>query len=314
MPRSGRAVLGAAAAAVVAAGGVVAGKPAARSLRRRRSAMAAVAPELRSPLLYLPIHLTSTRFVSMTRKLPVPPALLTGGGQVEQVVVPGAPGDPDVVVYVYRPTHRLKLSGALLWIHGRGDVIGHPAAYQALCRRLAADAGVLVASVDYQLAPEHPFPAGLSDCYAALGWLHAHAGELGVDADHGPPRARRSRHGRGWGARRRIRGRDYARDRWDSAPRPLRWRTAARLPVMLPPVGAWLLTGTALELHDRTWAFTFWAAVVVACVGAAAVARRIGILAQRAGDQPAGADTTALGWALTRTAPQWYRLRWVAQG
>ena len=43
------------------------------------------------------------------------------------------------------------------------------------------EAGVLVASVDYRLAPERPFPAGLTDCHAALRWLHAHAEERGVD-------------------------------------------------------------------------------------------------------------------------------------
>lgn len=67
----------------------------------------------------------------------------------------------------------------------------------------------------------------------------------------------------------------------DSAPRHLCWRTAMRLPLTLVPVAAWLLAGAALEAHDRTWSFTFWAAVGVAVaaagVGAAAVARRIGV-------------------------------------
>jgi hypothetical protein len=67
----------------------------------------------------------------------------------------------------------------------------------------------------------------------------------------------------------------------DSTPRHLWWRTAMRLPLTLVPVAAWLLSGAALEVHDRTWPFTFWAAVgtavAVACVGAAAVARRTGV-------------------------------------
>ena len=67
----------------------------------------------------------------------------------------------------------------------------------------------------------------------------------------------------------------------DSTPRHLRWRTAVRLPLALPVVVVWLLSGATLDLHDQTWPFTFWAAVgaavAVACLGAAAVARRIGI-------------------------------------
>lgn len=182
MAPSGRAVLGAAATAVVAAGGVVAGSRLARGVSSRGAALAGVAPELRSPLLYVPVHLTSPRFVQLTRILPVPPARLTGGVGVEKVVVPGAGGEPDLDVYIYRPAHRPQPSGALVWMHGGGYVVGHPAAYHALCSRLASEVGVVVASVNYRLAPEHPFPEGLTDCYAALGWLHAHADELGVDA------------------------------------------------------------------------------------------------------------------------------------
>ena len=52
----------------------------------------------------------------------------------------------------------------------------------ARCVRFASDVGCVVASVDYRLAPENPFPAGLEDCYAALAWIAAHAAEIGVDA------------------------------------------------------------------------------------------------------------------------------------
>lgn len=76
-----------------------------------------------------------------------------------------------VGVRLYRPTDVSTPTPALLWIHGGGYVIGSAAQDDTLCRRFAAALGVTVASVDYRLAPQHPYPAGLQDCYAALTWL-----------------------------------------------------------------------------------------------------------------------------------------------
>ena len=70
---------------------------------------------------------------------------------------------------------------ALLCLHAGGFVIGdldtEHASIAGFCERL----GIVVVSVDYRLAPEHPYPAALDDCYCALQWLHAQAGDLGVD-------------------------------------------------------------------------------------------------------------------------------------
>ena len=60
---------------------------------------------------------------------------------------------------------------ALLWVHGGGYVGGSARLDDKLCRRFAEQLGIVVVAVDYRLAPEHPFPAGLDDCYAALAWL-----------------------------------------------------------------------------------------------------------------------------------------------
>jgi acetyl esterase/lipase len=60
-------------------------------------------------------------------------------------------------------------------------MIGSVEAEHAGAALMAIDSGAVVVSVDYRLAPEHPYPAGLHDCYAALTYLHAEAGALGVD-------------------------------------------------------------------------------------------------------------------------------------
>jgi acetyl esterase/lipase len=86
-----------------------------------------------------------------------------------------------VTVRVHRPTAGESPWPALLWIHGGGYVIGTAAQDDDLCRDLAGQLGIMVAAVDYRLAPERPFPVPLHDCYDALTWL---AGRPDVDPDH----------------------------------------------------------------------------------------------------------------------------------
>jgi acetyl esterase/lipase len=59
----------------------------------------------------------------------------------------------------------------MLWIHGGGYVIGTAGQDDAVCRHFAEELGIIVAAVEYRLAPEHPFPLPLDDCYDALAWL-----------------------------------------------------------------------------------------------------------------------------------------------
>jgi acetyl esterase len=99
--------------------------------------------------------------------------------------VPGADGAPDVLVRLYSPEGDAPAGGrpALLDIHGGGFVIGSIEMEHGFAAGVARELGAVVAAVEYRLAPEHPFPAGLDDCYAALSWLHAEAGALGIDPD-----------------------------------------------------------------------------------------------------------------------------------
>lgn len=76
-----------------------------------------------------------------------------------------------VGVRLHRPVGVSQPAAALLWIHGGGYVLGTAQQDDALCQRFARELGVTVASVDYRLAPEHPYPAPLEDCYSALTWL-----------------------------------------------------------------------------------------------------------------------------------------------
>jgi acetyl esterase/lipase len=81
------------------------------------------------------------------------------------------PLGPQASVRLFRPEECSGTSPALLWIHGGGYVIGRAYQDDRMCRAFATALGITVASVDYRLAPEHPFPASLDDCCAAFDWL-----------------------------------------------------------------------------------------------------------------------------------------------
>jgi acetyl esterase len=97
---------------------------------------------------------------------------------VEDRTIPGL--DVDVPVRVYTPEGSGPL-GVLAWFHGGGFVIGGVDTTDTACRRLCTEAGCIVVSVEYRLAPEHPYPAGRDDCWSVTTWLADHAAEIGGD-------------------------------------------------------------------------------------------------------------------------------------
>ena len=100
---------------------------------------------------------------------------------IEDRMVPGWEGDPEVGIRIYAPKDVAGPVPGILLIHGGGFVVGNVEGEHANGAGLAVTTGAVVVSVEYRLAPEHPYPAGLHDCYSALRYLADEADALGVD-------------------------------------------------------------------------------------------------------------------------------------
>lgn len=158
------------------------------AVARRRRAIAAVAPELRHPQLMVSMSLRSDSSLQTGRRLidalsKQAEKLVADGVDVRTEMVPSNAGEPPVRALVYEPSGRVGPSAALLWMHGGGLVMGRPEMNHELCSRIANELSIVVVSVDYRLAPEHPFPAGLDDCVRVLEWMHEHTDALGIDPE-----------------------------------------------------------------------------------------------------------------------------------
>jgi acetyl esterase len=110
---------------------------------------------------------------------------LAGGeqpiGSTRDLEVPGADG--PLAARLYEPTGVAEQSALLVFFHGGGMLYGDLDSHDCACRVLAERAGVRVLAVDYRLAPEHPFPAGVDDACAAYAWVVGHAAEVGADPE-----------------------------------------------------------------------------------------------------------------------------------
>jgi acetyl esterase len=95
------------------------------------------------------------------------------------ISVADAAGGREIAVRVYRPAAGDGPWPVVVFFHGGGFVVCTLETHDPYCRALSAEAGVMVVSVDYRLAPENKFPAGVEDGLAATEWVLAHAGELG---------------------------------------------------------------------------------------------------------------------------------------
>jgi acetyl esterase/lipase len=146
-----------------------------------RTPLSDVAPELRRRVRLLPpLPLGTSLGRRATRGLTV---LGARRGTVDGVRLRELPAGA-VRLRVFTPDGGVPPGGAraaLLWVHGGGFVTGTPLQDDRFCAATARDLGVVVASVRYRLAPEHPFPAGVDDAFAAWVWLRQNAAALGAD-------------------------------------------------------------------------------------------------------------------------------------
>lgn len=101
--------------------------------------------------------------------------------EVHRTTVPGRAGAADVPVRVHLPARRAGTAPGLLYIHGGGFVSSDLDLSGTTVVHISDELGAVVVAVEYRLAPEHPFPAPLEDCYTALTWMAENAAELGVD-------------------------------------------------------------------------------------------------------------------------------------
>ncbi len=101
-------------------------------------------------------------------------------GKAEDRKIKGPAGDIPVRVYTPVNASDAILPG-LVFFHGGGFVIGDLETHDDMCRVFANQAGCRVVAIDYRLAPEHPFPAAVDDCWAATQYVSANAKEFGID-------------------------------------------------------------------------------------------------------------------------------------
>jgi acetyl esterase len=111
---------------------------------------------------------------------------LTGIVDVDVVdrTVPGAAGPRSARVYTPSAARAHALAPALVWFHGGGFVLGSLDSHDGACRALASQSGAVIVSVDYRLAPEHRFPAGVDDAIAATRWVLENGASMGVDPEN----------------------------------------------------------------------------------------------------------------------------------
>lgn len=142
----------------------------------------------------MPLHPQAVSLLQLIASLGDPPVEASTPGEARAVRA-GRQRPPSEAIFsisdldaggvaarLYRPNDRTN-SGLIVYLHGGGWVIGDLDSHDNVCRSLANGSGHCVLSIEYRLAPENPFPAGLEDAVAATRWAYANAASLGCRPD-----------------------------------------------------------------------------------------------------------------------------------
>lgn len=141
------------------------------------SIVAAAAAAGGSPLEASDHHLARDAYEASTAAYSHPSGDLH---KIEDRTIAGTDGN-ELGIRIYTPVSANGVLGVAIFFHGGGWVIGSLESHDHVCRHLAHGAGCIVVAVDYRLAPEHKFPAGLNDCVAAACWAAENAEAIGGD-------------------------------------------------------------------------------------------------------------------------------------
>ena len=123
---------------------------------------------------------TTWLFRLLTRLMPSPKTI--EGILVENTFILNQDDGARIRVRLYRPESKSAPTPVLIWMHGGGYLIGKPEQDDVSCAQYVRELGITVLSVDYRLAPKHPFPIPLEDCYAVLQWAVSHAQEFNINS------------------------------------------------------------------------------------------------------------------------------------
>ncbi len=128
------------------------------------------------PISQQPVEMARKAYAAGVGAMAHPPVPLP---RVEPFTIPGPAG--DIPARLWASTHDKDLP-VFLYLHGGGFVVGGIDTCEAMCSQVAHQSGAAVVAIDYRLAPEHKYPAGLEDCMAALRWLVEHGHTQHLDA------------------------------------------------------------------------------------------------------------------------------------